>query len=270
VVEAEKIDALIAEQQRLIALLKEKRQAVISHAVTKGLDPDVPMKDSGIEWLGEVPEHWEVKPLKYTVSSILSGTSVNAVDIPTEEGGIGVLKTSCVYDGEFAPEENKTVVPQELGRVSCPVRVNTLIVSRMNTPSLVGAAGLIREEHPGLFLPDRLWEITFAHDEPAFVHFWTKTIHYRSQVQTVCSGTSSSMQNLSQEQFRSFTLTSPPVIEQGNIVSFLNEMTGHIDELINQTAHALELLKERRAALISAAVTGKIDVRNLVEEAATS
>src|SRR5450830_153708 len=111
--EAGRIDALIEEQQRLIELLKEKRQAVISHAVTKGLDPTVPMKDSGVEWLGEVPAHWEITALKYVVSSLGQGWSPQCDNYPAEDGEWGVLKVGCVNGGVFNPAENKRL-PDEL------------------------------------------------------------------------------------------------------------------------------------------------------------
>ena len=261
--ETAKIDALVAEQQNLIALLKEKRQALISHAVTKGLDPDVPMKDSGVAWLGEVPAHWVVKALKNVILRLQSGVSVNAIDTPAAEGEIGVLKTSCVYGGWFDPAENKAVLPEECERVACPVTAGTLIVSRMNTPDLVGAAGIVRESHPELFLPDRLWQVYFADANAAFIHYWTHSPLYRAQVQQVCAGTSSSMQNLSQDQFRAFSLALPPEREQKAIAAFLDRETHKLDELVTQAASTIDLLQERRTALISAAVTGKIDVRHL-------
>lgn len=260
--ETVKIDALVAEQESLVSLLMEKRQAVISHAVTKGLNPTVPMKDSGIEWLGEVPEHWGITPLKYLISIVESGTSVNAIDIPAALDEIGVLKVSCVSGGHFLAAENKTVLPEELERVSCPVRENTLIVSRANTPELVGAAGLVRDARDGLYLSDKLWQISFLNVDLEFVHFWTQSLSYRCQVQMACSGASSSMQNLSREQFRNFIFINPPLIEQLSIVDNLNNETTKIDELMTKAKYTITLLMERRNALINAAVTGKIDVRS--------
>src|SRR5690606_8216574 len=111
--ETARIDALIAEQQRLIELLKEKRQAVISHAVTKGLDPTVPMKDSGVEWLGEVPAHWELSSVKYVVTGMGQGWSPQCDNYPAEDGEWGVLKVGCVNGGTFNPAENKRL-PDDL------------------------------------------------------------------------------------------------------------------------------------------------------------
>ena len=263
--ETGKIDALVAEQEKLIALLKEKRQAVISHAVTKGLDPAAPMKDTGIEWLGEVPAHWDVVPVKRVLEQMASGTSVNSIDVPAADGEYGVLKTSCVYRGVFDPSENKAVVPGEYSRASCPLRAATIIVSRMNTPELVGAAGLVSEATEGLFLPDRLWQVSFSAAYPSFAYYWTQTGAYRGMVQMVCTGTSSSMQNLSQDQFRCFDFPLPPLHEQTAIATFLDCETAKLDALVIETRRAIDLLKERRTALISAAVTGKIDVRDLVD-----
>jgi len=215
-------------------------------------------KDSDVEWLGEVPGHWQVKALKNVISRIESGVSVNAIDTPAAEGEIGVLKTSCVYRGWFDPAENKAVVPEECERVACPVTAGTLIVSRMNTPDLVGAAGMVGESHRGLFLPDRLWQVHFADAHAAFIHYWTRSPLYRAQVQQVCAGTSSSMQNLAQDQFRAFTLALPPVREQTAIVAFLDRETAKIDALVAEQQNLIALLKEKRQA-ISHAVTKGLD-----------
>src|ERR1700722_3084761 len=113
-------------------------------------------KDSGGERLGEGPQHWSIQPLKYLIEKIESGTSVNAYDEPADADSWGVLKTSCVYSGTFNPAENKTVIETETNRVSCQLKADTLIVSRMNTPDLVGATGLVKIAPENLYLPDRL------------------------------------------------------------------------------------------------------------------
>lgn len=260
--ETSRIDALVEEQQRLIEILKEKRQAVISHAVTKGLDPGVPMKDSGVEWLGEVPAHWEATTLKRAIASVQSGTSVNAADVPAAEGELGVLKTSCVYKGWFDWRENKTVNQEDLGRVSCPIREDALIVSRMNTPDLVGSAGLVVEAPVGVFLPDRLWQVSLQGEcIPKYFYYFTRSPAYRDQVKIACAGTSSSMQNLGQEEFGAIWYPGPPEQEQQAIAAFLDHETARIDALVDEGERGIKLLQERRSALISAAVTGKIDVR---------
>ena len=216
-------------------------------------------KDSGVEWLGEVPAHWDVAPLKQVISKIESGTSVNAIDTPASGDELGVLKTSCVYRGEFDPSENKAIVAEEYDRAACPVTAGTLIVSRMNTPDLVGAAGVVNKTEENLFLPDRLWQVHFRGANPSFVHFWCNTNSYRAQVEMACAGASSSMQNLAQDQFRSFVLPKPTLVEQDQIAAFLTRETAKLDALITEQRTLIDLLKEKRQAVISHAVTKGLD-----------
>ncbi|UZM12933.1 restriction endonuclease subunit S [Pseudomonas kielensis] len=217
-------------------------------------------KDSGVEWLGKVPEHWSVHPLKRAIAKIESGTSVNAADYPAESGSYGVLKTSCVYTGQFDWRENKTVDDEDLNRVSCPLKIDTLVVSRMNTPDLVGATGLVTEAPDGIFLPDRLWQVYFEPSQsPSFIFYFTKSSEYREQVKNACSGTSSSMQNLGQDDFRTLLFVEPPVAEQTQIARFLDHESVRIDALIEKQQRLIELLKEKRQAVISQAVTKGLD-----------
>ena len=216
-------------------------------------------KDSGVAWLGAVPVHWKITPLKRITALIESGVSVNAADEPAADGEIGVLKTSCVYGGAFQPTENKVVIHDDLGRVACSVKANTLIVSRMNTPALVGAAGIVNQNASNLFLPDRLWQVHFKDAKPTFVHYWTQTTSYRTQVEASCEGTSSSMKNLSQTEFLGFLLAIPSDSEQTAIAAFLDRETGKIDALIAEQERLVALLKEKRQALISRAVTKGLD-----------
>ncbi|HIF9367112.1 restriction endonuclease subunit S [Photobacterium damselae] len=271
--ETAKIDTLIEKQQQLIELLKEKRQAVISHAVTKGLNPDAPMKDSGVEWLGEVPEHWVVLRLKHLIQSLESGCSVNAADIPAKDNEIGVLKTSCVYTRQFRVEENKTVILDDLSRVKCPIRKGAIIISRMNTPELVGASALVDIEAKNIYLPDRLWQTIFNDDyainSEYLAHFMAVT-GFRNQISLAAEGASSSMQNIAKEDYLAINTLLPSLNEQLNIVEYLHLTTDKFDELVNKANTAINLMQERRTALISAAVTGKIDVRNWVAPTTSS
>lgn len=212
-------------------------------------------KDTGVFWLGSIPAHWSPARLKEVIRSIDSGVSVNAIDIPATDVAIGVLKTSCVYDGTFRYTENKAVVDEDLARVSCPVEEGTLIVSRMNTPALVGAAGLVTQSHPNIYLPDRLWQVSLRGAFPNFMHYWTLSREYRAQVEVACSGTSSSMQNLGQDQFKNFQIALPLEDEQHAIAIFLDRETTKIDALIAEQEKLLVLLAEKRQATISHAVT---------------
>ncbi len=196
-------------------------------------------------------------PLKRLISSIASGVSVNATDTPAEKGQRGVLKTSCVYSGVFDPSENKTVVSEELERVACPVKGGTLVVSRMNTPDLVGAAGLATFDEPDIYLPDRLWQVSFDPlvANPRFVYWWTRSTLYRDQVKVACAGTSSSMQNLDQGSFRSFSVPRLDLPEQERIANFLDDKTARIDALIAEKERLLLALEEYRLSAINNAVS---------------
>lgn len=256
-------EALIFEKQQFIDLLKEKRQALISHVVTKGLDPNVEMKDSEVDWIGEIPEHWTRKRLKHVISLIESGTSVNAANVQADPNQVAVLKTSSVYGGKFDPSKTKTVIDEDVSRVSCPLRKGSLIVSRMNTPDLVGAAGYVFDAPENIFLPDRLWQVEFnSATLPEFIYYWTLTDVYRNQVKISCEGTSSSMQNISQGDFKNYHVAVPSLEEQIFIVGHVRSRASFIEKLIAEVNHSIDLLKEHRTALISSAVTGKIDLRD--------
>jgi len=215
--------------------------------------PEYRVTDSKL--VAEVPKDWQLVPLRRLLPVIESGTSVNALDNQPEEGKPSVLKTSCVYTSCFRREECKEIVEEELGRATCPVKKDSLIVSRMNTPDLVGAAGLADSDIDHLYLPDRLWQVRIGELIPAFAYYWTQSRLYRDQVKAACSGTSSSMQNLSQEAFVSFFLCRPESEEQNQIVSFLDRETAKIDALIAEQQRLIELLQEKRQAVISHAVT---------------
>jgi type I restriction enzyme S subunit len=260
--ETAKIDSLIAKQEQLIATLRDDRTATITHAVTEGLDRGVKVKDSGVEWLGEIPNHWVASRLKNIIQSTESGTSVNAGDWPAGADDIGVLKTSCVSAGWFNPEANKTVVdPAAIDRATCPVRADSLVVNRANTPLLVGSTGYAENGYNNLFLSDKLWQVRFNGALAQFVYYWTQTEVYRSQIAALCVGASSSMQNLAMADFRNIAVAVPPVDEQRAIVDFLSDRTAMVDRLTTKAAEVIDTLCEYGSALITSAVTGKIDVR---------
>lgn len=209
-------------------------------------------------------------PLKRLIASIASGVSVNATDVSAEPGQIGVLKTSCVYTGTFDPSENKTVVPDELERVACPVLAGTLVVSRMNTPDLVGAAGLVGADAPGIYLPDRLWQVSFDREaaEPRFVYWWTRSELYREQVKMACAGASSSMQNLDQGSFRTFDVPRQSLAQQERIANFLDVQTARIDSLIAGKEQLVDSLRAYQFSYSSRLMTRGMD--ESVKTSATS
>ena len=264
------IDSLIVEQQRLMELLKEKRQAVISHAVTKGLNPNAPMKPSGIEWLGDVPAHWDVKRLKNTVKSIDQGWSPQCEGYPASDDEWGVLKVGCVNGGTFNPDENK-LLPIELQPVpELSVQHDDLLISRANTRELVGSAAVAERDYPKLMICDKLYRLRFIADVcfPQFISYYLGSSIIREQLELDASGASASMLNIGQSAIMELAIGIPSFDEQAQIVAGLEEQISKLDLLTNEARRAIELLQERRTALISAAVTGQVDVRGL--SAATS
>ena len=258
--ETVKIDTLIAKQQRLIALLKEKRQAVISHAVTKGLDPDAKMKESGVEWLGEVPEHWETPPL-YLRYSIELGKMLKESRI-TGEHLMPYLRNTDVQWGEInlnnLPEMD--IKPSEVGRYT--VKEGDLLVcegGEVGRSAIVNAVPFALGYQKALH---RLRPYT-ASELPKFMYY---TMLWAVATGVFTLGGLSTIAHLTGEQLRRYRFPTPPYKEQKQIVEYLDTQTAKIDTLIEQAEKAIALLHERRTALISAAVTGKIKVNDEVRE----
>jgi len=262
--ETARIDALIAEQERLIALLKEKRQAVISHAVTKGCDSTVRMKDSGVEWLGEVPEHWEIAKVKYAVQKFEQGWSPQCENVPVDdELQWGVLKVGCVNGGSFSAEENKKL-PESLEPLpELSIKSGDILISRANTRELVGSSALVDSDYSNLMISDKLFRLrTTNRMLPRYLVFYLGTNSVRHQIELEATGASSSMLNIGQSVIKELHIPVPPLIEQNDIADRLNSSLNRLRRLRHEAEATQDLLKERRSALISAAVTGKIDVRN--------
>ena len=234
--ETGKIDALVAKKERLIELLQEKRTAFITHTVTKGLDPDVPMKDSGIDWLGEIPAHWEVRRLR-TLAKITTG---------------------C----------RDTVNQQEDGKYPFFVRSQT--VKRIDTWSFDGEAvltagdgvGVAKVFHYVIGKFDFHQRVYMFSDFEAvvgrfFFCYFSATLRFE-----VLQGTAkSTVDSLRLPMLQNFPVVVPPLPEQRAIAAFLDHETAKIDALVAKVREAIDRLKELRTALISATVTGKIDVR---------
>ena len=256
--ETAKIDQLIEKQQQLIELLKEKRQAVISHAVTKGLNPNVPMKDSGVAWLGEVPEHWEVTRFAYQIF-YQEGPGILAVDF--HETGIPLLRIQNVKS-DFVSNDYKTyLLPSkvlskwdhyrvEKGDLIISCSASTGLVSEVDE-STVGAipyTGLIR-------LKPRTRKIISQ-----YIKLLVQSDLFFEQIEVLQTG--STIQHFGPFHLQQMYISLPPNEEQEVICLEVKNRVRDIENLILKAESAIQLMQERRIALISAAVTGKIDVRN--------
>ncbi|MDX0640039.1 hypothetical protein GOD58_16630 [Sinorhizobium medicae] len=255
--ETGKIDALVEEQTRLIELLKEKRQAVISHAVTKGLNPNAPMKDTGIESIGLVPEHWDVVPLKFLVSHVVDCLHTT----PTYEGDplYPAIRTADVERGRLLLDQARCVSEEiYLERIQrLKPEPGDILYSREG--ERFGMAALV-PEGTQLCLGQRMMMFRASPAMcPTFIMWALNSEPFYQEVLARAAGSTSPHANIS--DLINFRLPCPRREEQGQIAAFIEREADALDALIAQSASATELLKERRSALISAAVTGKIDVR---------
>jgi type I restriction enzyme S subunit len=251
--ETARIDALIAEQQRLIELLKEKRQAVISHAVTKGLDPTAPMKDSGIEWLGEVPVHWTTKSYRYS-SEIYRGKFGHRPrnDPSLYDGGFAFIQTGDIARAEKYITAYKQTLNEKGANVSQKFPAGTLV---MAIAANVGDTAILGFE---AYAPDSV--VGFKPNEDIEIEFLRFSLMAAIQ-ELYKTSTQSTQANLNIDRIGSVQAVFPPLAEQQKITKYLNHEFERYSELEHQAIKTIELMQERRSALISAAVTGKIDVR---------
>ncbi|NJA07382.1 restriction endonuclease subunit S [Methylococcaceae bacterium WWC4] len=258
--ETAKIDALIAEQQRLIELLKEKRQAVISHAVTKGLNPNAPMKDSGIEWLGEVPAHWGLSKLKHAISKIIDNRG-RTPEFGDE--GIPMLEVKQITEGTRYPTNSfeKFVKPQIVEQFERDKVLDGDVL--LTTVGATAGKAVIVDKNPDYFIAQNvigLRSVTNVYN--IFLYYTIISDYFFHSLFSI--NKSNTIDNLKVSVFINNFCLVPPIEEQFEIAVFIDNELVKLDALTAEAKNGIELLKERRTALISAAVTGKIDVRGFV------
>lgn len=253
--ETAKIDRLIEKQQRLIKLLEEKRQAVISHAVTKGLNPDVPMKDSGIEWLGDVPDHWDLWKIAHACEYIASGTTPKTDSDKYYNGDILWVTTGELRESVIT-KTKKNVTKQAL------VDMPTLRLHPAGSIAIamygatIGRLGILgtsatTNQACCVMPPSKV-----LHNK--FLFYWLLAM--KREIINLSSG--GGQPNVNQEKIASLKVSAPGYEEQTQVASFLDSEIAKFDKLRIKAKRMIDLLNERRTALISAAVTGKIDVRH--------
>ncbi|MGX9608497.1 restriction endonuclease subunit S [Acinetobacter sp. T63] len=257
--ETAKIDSLIAKQEKLIELLKEKRQAVISHTVTKGLNPNVVMKDSGVEWLGQVPEHWEVSRFKFVCSSIIAGPFGSSItkDMYVPKGykvyGQEQVIPNDFEIGDYYISEKNYI---ELNRYA--VYPKDILISCVGT---FGKIAVFPENAEKGIINPRLIKATVSNKfNPYFFREYLKSDAVFKQFEQLSRGGTMGVINIG--ILNEIIAVIPPIKEQDDIYNFIQKQKHKFNNLINKAESAIQLMQERRTALISAAVTGKIDVRN--------
>ncbi len=265
--ETAQIDTLIEKQQTLIQLLKEKRQAVISHAVTKGLNPDVPMKDSGVEWLGEVPEHWEVSPLKYFIKSVkgavkagpfgshLKGTDLEGEDVKVITQKNVIRNNIDIGDAFISFKKYKEL------KVFTIFEKDILITTR----GTIGRTYVYDTNKTAILHPCLIRiQIDENKAEPDLISLIIQESGYALEQILVNSNATTIEVIYSENLINTFITVPDNSNEQIEILNFIRVEKLKFDHLISKAEQAILLMQERRTALISAAVTGKIDVRGWV------
>lgn len=254
--ETARIDTLVAKNERLIELLREQRTVLITRAVTKGLDPNVPMKDSGVEWLGEVPVGWEVKRLKFLLAAALKyganePAEIDDPDLPR------YVRITDIDENDGLREETFKSLPADVAQEYLLLEGDLLFA---RSGATAGKSFLYRPSwgtcaYAGYLIRARM-DTTLA--SPEFVRYFTASTSYWQWLSATFI--QATIQNVSADKYASLFIPQPPLPEQRTIATYLDRETTRIDALVAKVREAIDRLTELRTALISAAVTGKIDV----------
>jgi type I restriction enzyme S subunit len=249
------IDGLIADKEKLIELLQEKRQAIITEAVTKGLNPNVRMKDSGIEWIGEIPEHWNVEPIKYMVKTIQTGTTPTTKNDDYFDGDIQWFTPGDFHGSKELYEASRKI--SNLAVIDNEARLfpkNTVMIvgigATVGKVAKLGVEGSFNQQITGLIVNEQRLNCDY-------LYYWL----YINQETIKNISNYTTLPIINNEFVKNFECLSLPLDEQQAIVNYLNQKTSEIDDLILKIRLQIQKLKEYRQSLISEAVTGKIDVR---------
>lgn len=264
------IDGLITDKEKLIELLQEKRQAVITEAVTKGLNPNVRMKDSGIEWIGEIPEHWELNKLKYVIRNGKEGIKIGPfgsslkLDDMDESNPYKVYGQENIINNDFT--RGNRFITQEKFNEMCGYQLfsGDIVISMMGT---IGKCKVIPLGiQPGI-MDSHLIRLRTNNGVmlPKFLEYLIDNTNYvKEQMNYMSKG--SIMSGLNSSIIKEIILVIPSVVEQKEIIDFLEQKTAEIDDLVTKIKIQIQKLKEYRQSLISEAVTGKIDVRDCTDK----
>ncbi len=257
--ETTKINTLIAKKERLIELLQEKRTALISHAVTKGLDPKVPIKDSGVEWLGEIPAHWQISQLRRVVKTFVDYRGFTPIKTTH---GVLLITARNIKNGVLDFTNSQEFISEE-DYASRMVRgfpeIGDVLIT---TEAPLGEVAQIADER--VTLAQRI--ILLKIDKLSMTNEYLKYYFMSSfgQGELWSHATGSTAIGIKASHLREVLVVVPSLIEQFAIITFLDHETANIDALISRIREGIEKLKEYSSALISAAVTGKIDVSAVV------
>jgi len=248
-------DRSIEATEKLIAKLADLKKALMQQLLTQGIG-HTEFKPSP---LGKIPKDWEVVKLEDIIDQLDAGVSVNSEDRNARSGEIGIMKTSCVNGGIFNALEHKVVISADVSRTTCHVKKDSIIISRMNTPELVGENAYVDHDYDKLFLPDRLWQ-TITNPRIAVSVKWLSYILQSTWMKTaisgIATGTSGSMKNISKPVFLALETVSPPFPEQRQIADILSG----VDRKLSATKAKLAKAKDLKQGLMNDLLTGKVRV----------
>ena len=257
--ETEEIDTLISEKKQMISLLEEKRRALINTIVTKGLKRRKKLKPSGLKCLGDIPRNWKVVRIKFLVTSIIQGSSPIANNVPAKPHEFGILKLSAIAKGKFIREENKALLRTGDYVASNALKKDDILITRGNTPQLVADVCIVPEDEPNLLISDLIYKIQVDKSKiiPDFLSLFLLTTQARRQIGSDARGSSYSMLKVSQDHIKNWSVVLPPMSEQKKIVDYIQKSSQKIERLTTYLLESIELLKEKRSALITSVITGQ-------------
>jgi type I restriction enzyme S subunit len=251
-----KIDALIEKKERLIELLREKRAALITQAVTRGLDPTVPMKDSGVEWLGEIPAHWYLRKLKHICKRVFVGIA-EAATFAYVDHGIPMLRSTDVRANCIRTDDIRHVDRHFASRLASK-RLRTSDIVTVRTGN-AGVSAVVPPKYDGGQCFTLVVSRPAGGNDSRYFCYWLNTP--AGQQQFAVEGMGTAQINISVPIVQNTIVCVPPQEEQQRIADWVEQEVARWDALMTKIREAITSLREYRTALISAAVTGKIDVR---------
>ncbi|KRW63155.1 hypothetical protein AO724_11740 [Aeromonas allosaccharophila] len=260
--ETQRIDSLIEEKQTFIQLLKEKRQTLINHVVTKGLNPNVEMHNSGIEWIGQVPKHWVIRRLKHT-STLQSGIAKGKDNVGKETLSVPMLRVANVQDGYVKLDDvhEINVLPHEVERYE--LKDGDVLMNEGGDNDKLGRGMVWKEQIKPCIHQNHVFVIRVTDIEPEWLGWITQSAYAKFYFFRV-SKQSTNLASISSTNVKEIHLLIPPIDERKLIMEYLEKQTNKLNLLVQDVEQSIVLLKERRTSLISAAVTGKIDVREAI------
>lgn len=246
-----KIDEAISQQQKMIDLLNERKQIIIQNAVTKGLDPNAKMKDSGVEWIGEIPEDWEVKRMRY-IGDAQNGLTYSPSDIVEQSNGILVLRSSNIENGRLVFKDN--VYVKKCNPKFYVKKGDIIICSRNGSASLVGKCAIVDNEIDASFGAFMMRFRSYNHNKYIYYLLTSAISHYKQLFST------STINQLTLSIFANIKMPICSHYIQKDIADYLDDKTSKIDSYISQCNKMISLLQERKQIIINDVVTGKVKV----------